>query len=169
LQNSRQWFVFAQAHGTEIQLFCIPLGWKQSCPIDSDDDEEEDYGNSHFPFYLTSKLVLPAGGTVLDIQFYGDDGKSSLSSGKDSGTGMERRQKLGFLYLGCSLDLWLTSYDSLMWQPVPFRESILIAPSEIHEQCSFVLLPMGQNESFVEEDLANAYEQENIIYAKSEL
>ena len=98
LENCRQWFLIAQAHGATIQLFCLPLGWKQNEDIyEKDHVIEEDSSNENdIPFYLTSKLMLPAEGRILRIGFYGDDGKSSLSSGVDSGTGMEGRQKIAF-------------------------------------------------------------------------
>jgi hypothetical protein len=61
---------------------------------------------------------------VVDMSFYGNDGKSSLSSGMDSGTGKEERQSLGLLVareLGpteVSLQVWLVPYDTTTFFPV---------------------------------------------------
>ena len=162
LENSRQWFLVAQAHGTTIQLFCLPLGWKQNNNEDNIDYEQYDMegeNNSQIntiPFYLTSKLILPVGGKVLKIGFYGDDGKSSLSSGIDSGTGMEGRQKIGFIYQKnnsplSATELWTTTYDSLSWQPVPF-DPMLLNVSQVDRNCSKEILPVSFGESHDEED-----------------
>jgi hypothetical protein len=159
LENCRQWFLIAQAHGTTIQLFCIPLGWKQN---DNDTDrgeydiEDENSDINDIPFYLTSKLILPVGGQVLKIGFYGDDGKSSLSSGVDSGTGMEGRQKIGFIYQKTSpsasgTELWTTTYDSLSWQAVPF-DPMLLSFSQVDRNCTKEILPILMGESRDEED-----------------
>jgi hypothetical protein len=148
VEQCRQWFIVAQGHENIIQLFCIPLGWHKHGDTDNDDDEE-DGESMEFPFYLTSKLILPQGGSISDIGFYGDDGKSSLSSGMDSGSGMEGRQKLGFLYQepstsSASLGLWMLSYDSLFWQVVPSNDSVLISPTKVHEQCTRCVVPIIQ-------------------------
>ena len=159
LENCRQWFVIAQAHGNTIQLFSLPLGWKESKQGlgPEEYDVENDLSDiENIPFYLTSKLVLPAGGKVLDIGFYGDDGKSSLSSGIDSGTGVEGRQKIGFLYQTNSgeqntTDIWTTSYDSLSWQAVPF-DPMLLSCSRVDSNCTKEVLPVWSSESPEEED-----------------
>ena len=161
MENSRQWFLVAQAHGTTIQLFCLPLGWKQNNNEDNIDYEKYDMegeNNSEIntiPFYLTSKLILPVGGKVLKIGFYGDDGKSSLSSGIDSGTGMEGRQKIGFIYQknspSSATELWTTTYDSLSWQAVPF-DPMLLNVSQVDRNCSKEILPVSLGESRDEED-----------------
>ena len=159
LENCRQWFVIAQAQGNAIQLFCLPLGWKESKEeLGSEEfDVEDDIPEMNdIPFYLTSKLILPAGGQVLQIGFYGDDGKSSLSSGIDSGTGVEGRQKIGFLYRTNSdeqstTDLWTTSYDSLSWQAVPF-DPMLLSCSRVDSNCTREILPVWSSESPDEED-----------------
>lgn len=120
----RQWAIVATASDDTVQLFALPLGWRDPNQPDMEDDEEN--AEHTFPFYLTSKMVLPPGGAILDIGFYGDDGKSSLSSGNDSGTGKERRQKLGILYKqqDSRLELWLASYDSIQWQTFPFTPNL---------------------------------------------
>lgn len=138
LENCRQWFLIAQASGDVIQLFCIPLGWKQDAVC----RENENSMNFNFesnspvriPFYLTTILnVSPTNGDVIGLQFYGDDGKSSVSSGIDSGTGVEEKQMIGFLYKPSSslpnVEIWTVDYNSLNWQVVPF-DSMLLNSSE---------------------------------------
>lgn len=158
LENCRQWFLIAQAHGNTVQLFCLPLGWKQNNDADYEeyDTEDENSEIDDIPFYLTSKLILPTGGQVLKIGFYGDDGKSSLSSGVDSGTGMERRQKIGFMYqtntqAPFKTELWTTTYDSLSWQAVPF-DPMLLSFSQVGRNCTKEMLPISLGESRDEED-----------------
>jgi len=165
LENCRQWFLIAQAHGATIQLFCLPLGWKQNNDdIDFDyyDINNENSDVNNIPFYLTSKLVLPEGGQVLQIGFYGDDGKSSLSSGIDSGTGMEGRQKIGFVYQkslpSSTKELWTTTYDSLSWQAVPF-DPMLLNASQVDKNCSKEIL-----QSSVE---GSRDEEEDVLFAQS--
>ena len=156
LENCRQWFVIAQAHGTTIQLFCLPLGWKQNNDEGDYDIEDENSNKNDIPFYLTSKLILPDGGQVLKIGFYGDDGKSSLSSGVDSGTGIEGRQSIGFMYQKKSqtpstTELWTTSYDSLSWQAVPF-DPMLLSFSQVDSNCTKEIISISLEESRDEED-----------------
>lgn len=139
LDKCRQWFLIAQAYGNIVQLFCLPLGWRQNVLgedyFDEDDDDNNDR-NFNFSFYLTTKLVFPQEGSVRDVGFYGDDGKSSLSSGQDSGTGMEGRQKIGVIYhSSSSVELWMTSYDSCVWQAMPF-DSVLVNPALIDTCCT---------------------------------
>lgn len=129
MEYCRQWAVGATAQENFVQLFAIPLGWRDPEEEDAPWDDEEDAGRD-IPFYLTTKMVLPSGGSIRDIGFYGDDGKSSLSSGNDSGTGKERRQKIGILYQqqdssSSQLELWLASYDSVRWQRIVFTPDLL--------------------------------------------
>jgi len=155
LENCRQWFVVAQAHGSTIQFFSFPLGWKESNNDVDYDDCERDDENINFndvPFYLTSKLNLPAGGQILKIGFYGDDGKSSLSSGVDSGTGIEGRQSIGFVYRQNShTELWTTTYDSLLWQAIPF-DHMLLSSAQVDSNCTKEIVPISLEESREEED-----------------
>jgi hypothetical protein len=142
--NCRQWSVIVQANKNIIQLYSIPLGWEEAG--DKGDSFEE--AKSDIPFYLTTKMNLPQGSVIRDIGFYSDDGKSSLSSGNDSGTGKEGRQKLGFLLESAdTIELWLLTYDNLLWQAVP-SDSILLHPSEVQENCTcnVVATPEGFDE-----------------------
>jgi len=153
LENCRQWFMIAQASENVVQLFCLPLGWKQKEDPDDRDFDTEDENNDEdtIPYYLTSKLILPAEGYVLQIGFYGDDGKSSLSSGMDSGTGMEGKQKIGFIYQKSSsssvIELWTVTYDSLLWQAIPF-DSMLLNAKQVNDTCSQNVLPISVAEDY---------------------
>ena len=124
----RQWSVIATAQGNEILLHAIPLGWEPS-EDDSHHDDMVEEGKGPITFYLAAKLVLPYANSIRDIGFYSDDGKSSLSSGNDSGTGKEGHQKLGVLYEvpHGQLELWLMAYDRIRWQSVPFSHALLEA------------------------------------------
>lgn len=129
--DCRQWSIIAQAQKSIVQLFCLPLGWKES----SEEGYLEEGEVEDIPFYLTAKLVFPSSGLIKEVGFYGDDGKSSLSSGNDSGSGKEGRQKIGILFQEEKIELWLTPYDSLLWQAVPF-ESIFMEASQVDQQCT---------------------------------
>jgi hypothetical protein len=160
--DCRQWSIIVQAHDNMVQLYCLPLGWKGAT---EDDWEEEDAASTDdVPFYLTSKLVLPASGFIREVGFYSNDGKSALSSGNDCGTGMEGRQKLGVLFQeeSSTLELWLTSYDSLLWQAVPF-ESILLDSSEVGEHCTRRVHAMPDNG----EDDDELLEDDSVLWAQS--
>lgn len=150
--DCRQWSIVAQAGSDScIQLIAIPLGWKDPSSMDSNDDSaDEGQDSSEIPFYLTSKLILPESCRVQDLAFYSDDGKSALSSGSDSGTGKERRQKLGVLVAQQEqLELWLIKYDHILWQVVPF-ESILLDVDAVDVYCH--VLPLLKDEGEEQDD-----------------
>lgn len=169
-----------------IQLFLIPQDWAAPSGEggnDDDDDEYEElleYCDDHFedatscssgggiPFYLTAELVLPPNQRVVDLSFYGDDGKSSLSSGIDCGTGRERRQALGLLvarkdpFGDEDIKLWLLKYDNVAFQLVMAKSeskqvflddaNSIINPTSVHPLAEF----QDENE-----------EEDGICYAKS--
>jgi hypothetical protein len=136
--DCRQWSIVAQAGSDScIQLVAIPLGWKDPSSMDSNDDlADEGQDSSEIPFYLTSKLILPESCRVQDLAFYSDDGKSALSSGADSGTGKEGRQKLGVLVAQQEqLELWLMKYDQIVWQVVRFESICVLDVDAVDEYC----------------------------------
>jgi hypothetical protein len=140
--NYRQWSVVAKtSHDTAagcdcVQLHAIPLSWTSSslsddlaCDDDDDDDDDDHLGGTNGiagSFFLSALLQLPPNHFVVDLCFYGNDGKSSLSSGIDSGTGKEERQSLGLLVArevdadpaAVSLQVWMVPYDSVTFLPV---------------------------------------------------
>ncbi|CAJ1968858.1 unnamed protein product [Cylindrotheca closterium] len=148
--DCRQWTIVSQAHDNIIQLYAIPL---------QRSNESED---TFAPFYLTTSLLFPSSASITDTAFYSDDGKSSLSSGNDSGTGKEGRQKLGVLLRDTSqLQVWLLSYDSAQWQALPFK-STLIHPSDINSAC--VCQVTGLAEGADEDEMEV---QESAIFAQT--
>ena len=93
--------------------------------------------------------------------FYGDDGKSNLSSGLDSGTGVERRQALGLL-LSCqdlpspedSIELWLLRYDDLMFQIMQTKKDskqIFLDDGQIDSRCQVLAQARCSDEDEEEE------------------
>ena len=188
--NCRQWSVVCQAGQSDdtevqkqnghLQFFAIPLGWRNPSSFagtDEDDDEDdEEQADTVAPFYLTTKLVLPRDCTVQSIGYYGDDGKSSLSSGTDSGTGKESRQKIGLIirrqaklrsskiqsYQSEPLELWLVTYDNLQWQAVP-SESILLESKDIDMNCCANVKPITAADSDDMEDEENNDNNEDVL------
>ena len=156
--DCRQWSVIAKTKSPSemsgnytVKLYLIPHQW-----VDPDEDAEGDFGlgidaivdpsECGTPFYLTTEILLPAGGRVLDMRFYGDDGKSNLSSGLDSGSGMEQRQALGVLLsrrkelpsMDDSIELWMLQYDDLVFQPMPTKKDskqIFLDDGKIDPKC----------------------------------
>jgi hypothetical protein len=99
---ARQWTVIALPRllGEQqeaVQLILLPTG------------EDKD-------FLLSRCLLLPRFFEVKEIAFYGDDGRSSLMSGKDAECDKEGRQRLGLLLEHNSeQELWLIEYDRLLF------------------------------------------------------
>ena len=107
---SRQWTVLALTrtltsgqHG--IHLILVPL----------------EPGKS---FVLSRYLGIPDGFIVKEVGFYGDDGKSNLFSGEESGNGEEVRQAIGLLVEKRSdLALWLIPYDQVRFDVFPASQN----------------------------------------------
>lgn len=175
--DCRHWSIIAKTSGPAeskesytVKLYLIPHGWVDPT---EDEEEEDDFGlgidaediiaGCGVPFYLTTEIILPAGGRVLDMGFYGDDGKSNLSSGLDSGTGIERRQALGLL-LSCqdlpspedTIELWMLRYDDLMFQVMQTKKDskqIFLDDGEIDSQCRVLAQARCSEEDEEEEGL----------------
>lgn len=128
---SRNWAIVAatstlSAEKNAIQLFAIPLGNKATDDDMEGDDEVMDDDSTkldNISFYLTAQIILPSHYTIQDMAFYGDDGRSSLSSDVDSGTGTEGRQALGLLLSQgvpgagpVTQELWILRYDDLRYE-----------------------------------------------------
>lgn len=70
-------------------------------------------------FVLCRNLLLPEHVTVKEIGFYGDDGKSALFAGKESGNIKEGRQALGLLVeVNSGQELWLVNYERVEFEIV---------------------------------------------------
>jgi len=130
--HCRQWSILAQAHDNTLQLFAIPMTFRPKEGVPSGDPSPCEPS-----FYLTSRWILPGQSIIEEVGFYGDDGKSSLSSGIDSGTGKEGRQSLGMLVrsLEGDMHLCLAKYDEVPWQLVDFNP-ILIHPDQVGSPCT---------------------------------
>ena len=125
--SPKEWIVTATALGAtgvppSVALHAVPLADDDNDPIKAPIADDATA--------WMVRLVLGAGVCrILDLAFYGDDGKSSLSS-MDGGTGHERRQALVLLVesqqppgSGSSLELWLLPYDDCPFAPVPLSDS----------------------------------------------
>lgn len=109
----REWMVLAAAltssadQGSMVQIHAMPLTWT----LAERREANEIHGLASDKVWSTT-LQLPPRHKLMDVGFYGDDGKSTLSSGLDSGTGKERRQALGLVVESeSSLELWMVPYD----------------------------------------------------------
>jgi hypothetical protein len=128
----RNWALIARASSWKGELdsvlvYAVPLGWSENSSMDEedlldDDDVDFELGPSQVntPFYLVSRLALPSDCQIQQVSFYGDDGRSSLSSGSDSGTGKEGRQSLGLLVRRSNQtdELWIVPYNSIEYRAV---------------------------------------------------
>lgn len=155
--HRRQWSVVAMTTGRSIQLYAIPLG---DATGEDEATGETKNENNTIAYYLAAKLNLPGcAGLIRDVGFYSDDGKSSLSSGTDSGTGKEGRQKLGVLYQQDNeLSLWLIEYDNIRWQSLQFDGS-LVESSMVHDFAKWEIRALSEEQ----------LDEEGILQAQSKL
>ncbi len=144
--KEHQWTLIAQALPdiSRVNLYALPLTTSMETlndsgePVwdefdDSDDDEEPDkqvrlelspeHCDSLQSYYLTASLELPDHCRVVDMVFFGDDGKSTLYTPLDKPL-QEQRQSLGLLVRrkgsegdDSSLELWvIPDYDGCHWE-----------------------------------------------------
>jgi hypothetical protein len=108
------WTVLARSLGVALELIAIP-----GCSRFEQDTT----------FYLRAIMVMPEGHDVINIEFYGDDGNSSLSHNLDEDSEIkEGRQSIGFL-VKCDdpisqeerTELWLLRYDDILFQKSQFK------------------------------------------------
>jgi hypothetical protein len=149
LLRCRQWLVVARWQDTNVQLYSIPL--------------ERDESDTQY--VLTAKLELPKGRTILALGFYGDDGKSSLSSGSDGGTGKEGPYDIAFLCQNKDssiLDMWFVPCtEEIGWQVV-MADSLAVCQTK--DECCFRVVPSSKGDDDIEFDKAQS---ENTILAQS--
>ena len=171
----RNWSVVARAVNFQgqhdcIYLFAIPLGCKAAGEDDLDDKQ-----TCQVPFYLGARLVLPSSFRVKEIEFYGDDGNSSLSAGTDRDTGQEGRQSIGLL-VSCpvkeqditliSEELWLIRYDNIVFEHVRLPPGVaiqspnLLDESFIGDESTIHVQPLRDSQKEGTDDKA-------VVYAKS--
>ena len=134
------WTVFARSLGTTVELIAIP-------------------GSTRFApdarFYLRAIMAMPKGHEVTNIDFYGDDGNSSLSPTLDENSEIkEGRQSVGFLVKyndfvsqEVRTELWLFRYDDILWVRVDFKakNEVTILGAAVHER-EVVRLAVSDNE-----------------------
>lgn len=111
------WTVLARSLGTTVELIAIP-------------------GSTRFEpdarFYLRAIIAIPQGHEVTNIDFYGDDGNSSLSPTLDEDSDIkEGRQSVGFLVKYSDLvsqevrtELWLFRYDDFLFKRNDFKTNV---------------------------------------------
>jgi hypothetical protein len=128
LLRCRQWLIVARWNDTAIQLYCIPL----------------ERGGTYPQCVLTARLELPEGRTILALGFYGDDGKSSLSSASDGGTGKDGPYDIAFLCQNTessTLDLWFVPFsEEIGWQAMTVDG---LAECETKDECCFRIVPFS--------------------------
>jgi hypothetical protein len=180
LVDCRSWSIIARAASFEggdnnsVQIFALPLDCRAGESMDEDLDIDGEH--CHIPLYLSCRLVLPFPYKVKEIEFYGDDGNSSLSVGADNGsTGQEGRQSMGML-VTCPVtednaaqtaeELWLVAYDQAIFRQVPISSGAgNISCVDLDERSS-----MGDSVVRVEPLLEGQYEgsdERGVVYAKS--
>jgi hypothetical protein len=78
-------------------------------------------------YYLTTFIVIPVSYTITDVQFYGDDGCSTLTSEKDLSI-KEGNQKIGLLLTSdvdpsvSKTEMLLIDYDDLTYRSKPISK-----------------------------------------------
>ena len=178
-RDFRQWAVLAKTvvgtvatpdeadnnHSHTVRLHALPLQWAQA--------------GLGATTAWTVDLHLPRACHVVDLAFYQDDGKSSLSSGQDSGIGKEgSRQALGVLVQQQPrqedqespnvTELWLIPYDHLIFDPISLSKhegldndlSLSMQAPESKFEVRFV-------EANCDEIDADDALQEGIVYART--
>lgn len=181
LVDCRSWSIIARAASFEggdnnsVQIFALPLDCRAVKSMDEDLDID-DGEHCHIPLYLTCRLVLPFPYKVKEIEFYGDDGNSSLSVGADNGsTGQEGRQSIGLL-VTCPVtednaaqtaeDLWLVAYDQAIFRRVSISSGAGDIPCVDLDELS----SMGDSVVSVQPLREEQYEgsdERGVVYAKS--
>lgn len=148
-QACRQWAIVATAREFSdgqggIQLLALPLG-------------------KEYTYYLTSRMIVPKDLILLELGFYGDDGKSSLFSGENIGSGKEGRQGLGVLLRNESgkAELWVVQYDAVVFQLVDLGETTgsLLPDVDFSDQCTVIVQPLPRNSD-------ESMDQDGIFFAR---
>mmetsp|Transcript_29588 Transcript_29588/g.87688 ORF Transcript_29588/g.87688 Transcript_29588/m.87688 type:complete len:257 (+) Transcript_29588:2055-2825(+) len=144
IASERQWTLVAYSSDSGsplacsdvIQLIAIPCG--------------RNYGSGKLPsYFLLSSVLLPKDAIVSDLQFYGDDGCSALTSGIDVKDHEEGRQALGVLVERIALnenadtsllrsaseELWMLPYDDLLFNVCTCGANSLQVPKVIVDSC----------------------------------
>lgn len=129
LKCCRQWAILASSNEKKVKLYSIPLS-REGIHV-------------AIPYVLTAELRLPSDLTVSSLGFYGQDGKSTLSSGVDGGGGQEGFQYLAILCErtdSCFLEILLVTYDSLGWHACTPEE---VSATEDKFECCYEMSIRG--------------------------
>lgn len=120
-------------------------------------------------FVLSRCLLLPEDLVIKEVGFYGDDGKSTLSAGKEHGNGKEGRQALGLLVeSGSELQLWLVRYDRVQFEVIPVsQEGSTLDLSHLDVGVDSFVTIFPRREEMDEEDEEDGADP-SVVYAKSE-
>jgi len=179
----REWSVTAEAvsdashHSGFVQISAFPLSWTDLHHDDEyTDDESQQHGIASSCFW-SCLLCLPDDCSVVELAFYGDDGKSSLGSVFDNGTGKEQRQALALLVARTAssssdaqqLELWIVPYDDASkcrFRRVPFEHVadgnlglFVSAESLLETEATVQVKPLDADE-YADDD-------ETVLYAKT--
>jgi hypothetical protein len=115
-------------------------------------------------FVLSRCLALPEGVVVTEVGFYGDDGKSTLFAGNESGNGKEGRQALSLLVEdGSEQELWLINYERMQFEVV--QKSISEGAVDLRdwEPDADSALPIVPRTDGMDE----AEDEDDVVYARS--
>ena len=148
---SRQWTALALArilrNGQQgIHVILIPLGPSQS-------------------FVLSRYLAIPEGFIVKEVGFYGDDGKSTLFSGEESGYGKEVRQAIGLLLENSSEQaFWLIPYDQVRFEVITTSQNLHVV-----DICGLDIPISSVVHVHPKSDESEGNENSDLLYARSTL
>jgi hypothetical protein len=102
---------------------------------------------------------------VKEVGFYGDDGKSTLFAGNESGNGKEGRQALTLLVEdGSEQELWLMNYESLQFDVLQKSTREGIVDLRDWDPDADSALPIVPRTEDMDED---EEEGDDVIYARS--
>ena len=119
---------------------------------------------------LTAKLNLPEGHTIVAFDFFGDNGKSSLSSGNDGGTGKDGPYEIAFLCESSEMqvpELWFVPLDGIGWHVAP---QDLLQGFVVDSRCSYnVVANSSIEDESPRQTIISKSKSPNVGKSKSEL
>lgn len=182
--KEHQWTVIAEGlpAASQVKLYALPVVssidtldgsgepvWDEF-DFPEDDDETMDCGKADVSpmqctsiqsYYLTASLKLPDDCRIVDLVFFGDDGKSTLFSRVDKPI-QEQRQGLGMIVKrGDALELWVVPrYDQCHWET--HQTPLAVDPPQGVAQTTFRILPLQacQGDYTVVEESRSPIEEE---------
>jgi hypothetical protein len=163
--KEHQWTLIAEglSDASQVNLYALPVvssietldgsGEPVWDEFDFPEDDDETMGNgkhddlsplqftSMQSYYLTASLKLPDDCRVVELIFFGDDGKSTLYSSVDKPI-QEQRQGLGMIVKRQdSLELWVVPrYDQCHWETRQTPSAV--DPPVDNDQTAFRVVPL---------------------------